>query len=422
MLSKIISIRSLAANIRYNSYIYKPIQCFKQFVNHTAYANDNSAAGVTQLGINNRLFVVPRVDLRTMIPEAKKTMVLEPYKSLELNSTYNPGLLVDNDSTYVGLIRGDKSVIPPIETNQVRLGKKRRYKFRSYLYPLKLTPDGQSVIKLKKEPVELPQHLQNKYPENLGMEDPRLFRVNGESYAFSNLGNYASNNPNNRSIPLLLKYQKDAKKWVVVGEIGKPNVYDRNFVFWGATKIDGRDKIVIAHRPGTGINIVALDADKLEKLAQDECFRTEFWAIANSKTLIEPNPKFFEMKLGAGTSAIPIPSTANEYLSMIFTQAPLEDGGAYTGKFIRYALDKNGVRIISRSSESSLKVSENFEKDTSAFYPNCTFPTSANLNSKTGQITIHYGVCDKKIGVAKYNIDEILQHLDQFDSTGRHMH
>lgn len=351
-----------------------------------------------------------RVDSKVLEPKQKET---------GMTASYNSGLIkIKYGGIYYGFFRGDNKIDNPIK----RLCDDKKFGFHSGLYPVILDEDGKTLLYRGKKEIIIPEELQAKYPKNLGLEDPRVFELsNGEVYGFSTIGNYADDNPADRSLPVLLKLED--YKMRVIGEIGEPNVYDRNFAPLGTKDVNGEEFFYFSRRPNDSVDWAKIPIKDLETLAKDEKFRKNFWQNEPYKVLIEPLQEFKETRLGAGTPAQKIPDREGELLSVIFAKEQREDGEHYVGKFIKLKFDDNGEPMVThRCSESILEILPEERDYTKGFYPNCAFPTSLNivkdLKENRYKVLVHYGSADEKTFNAKYNLDEVLKYVESFDKNG----
>ncbi|MCR4694666.1 MAG: hypothetical protein K5773_05045 [Pseudobutyrivibrio sp.] len=280
------------------------------------------------------------------------------------------------------------------------------------------------------------------------IEDPRIFQIQGENYLTvacrlfppgpywegdkrrDNLPDWATdeNNPigqiavRNDTVTVLLKLDvemlsqgKYDQAFKYVCPLTDGNVSDNRDVFFfpRKMKIDGKMQYVMLHRPEDPRKFGVEDLDKPSiMIAAAE--RLEDFATGKASNKLFAKGEFDWEEERVGASFPPIDLGHGMWL-VSYHGKQLPDYG-YTQSFMIVKEEENSFpKIIHRMSERLIYAKQDWELPDKFLCP-CIFTTGAVVDK--GSLIMGYGAADQKIGIAKVNLDELVNYIKTFDSQG----
>lgn len=277
----------------------------------------------------------------------------------------------------------------------------------------------EKIIHRLDKPILIPEY---RY-ESRGIEDPRITFLDGKYYML-----YTAYDGQNAVVAYATS--NDLKKWDKKGLISPQMTYDeaedifRNsgvsdkYIFFEKLiryersdkvhlwekdamlfpkKINGRYALI--HRVMPGIQICYFD--ELEQITQD--FWRNYLKNLDSYLIFDPEYKFENGYIGGGI--VPI-ETEKGWLFIY--HSVMMNMGEKTYHASAALLDlKNPQNIIGRLTYPLFSPEEKWEVE--GLVNNVVFPTGASI--KGDELSIYYGAADKKIGVRKVSLSELLKEL-----------
>lgn len=282
------------------------------------------------------------------------------------------------------------------------------------------------------------------------IEDPRLFKVEGQLYLTvacrlfppgaywegdkrkDNLPDWAEdeNNPigvlANRNDTVTVLYQVDLDALAAqryedafgyVGPLTDGNMSDNRDVFFfeKKMKIHGKNQLVMLHRPeksyafptGEGVQTPAIFYAAAESFSDFVGEKAEHQLMAKSTFDWE------EERIGA--SFPPISLGEGKWL-VSYHGKQLPDYG-YTQSFMIVEEQEDEFPIIThRMSERVIYAKQDWELPDKFLCP-CIFTTGAVMIGE--ELIMGYGAADQKIGIAKVKLKELVEYVTQFDAEGK---
>ncbi|WP_035778831.1 hypothetical protein [Butyrivibrio sp. MC2013] len=395
------------------------------------------------------------------IPEIKysKSPVLEPKPGCDWADTMvlNPALVLDEDGHTIHMLFRSTGPWPS-----------KNLKGKSDPYPIflgyaKSTDGGESFEPDFSRPALAPRlayeeedmYIENIYGErvlnyaNGCIEDPRLFYLAGELYLTvacrlfppgaywegdkrrDNLPDWAEDENNmigclanrNDTVTVLFKVDLTALKeqryddaFAYVGPLTDGNKSDNRDVFFfpKKMKIDGKEQLVMLHRPeksynftgGEGVMTPAIFMACADNFADFMTDKARHTLLAKSEFDWE------EERVGA--SFPPIDLGNGEWL-ISYHGKQLPDYG-YTQSFMILEEKEDDFPVIKhRMSERLIYARQKWELPDKFPCP-CIFTTGAVI--KGGELIMGYGAADQKIGIARTDLAELVSYVRLFDADG----